>query len=74
MWGSGVMAPPTLNLVSRWKGVGSFTYRPPRLWGKRPDIYYTGSWMGCKTVLGVLEERNNDCFYRESKKDRLARG
>jgi hypothetical protein len=63
--GSGVMAPFSLNLSTKWRWVIQFKLRllyPPPLPGKNAGTNWIGGWLGFVAGLCVLENREVLCF------------
>jgi hypothetical protein len=55
--GSGGVAPPILNLGTRWRWVVNSTPRPLCLRERTPGTHWLGYWVGPGAGLGVFEKR-----------------
>jgi hypothetical protein len=40
-------------------GVFCFTFQPPYWWGKYPGTHWIGDWVGLRTPLDTVVNRNN---------------
>jgi hypothetical protein len=62
-WGSGDIAPPILDLDTRWRWVVRFTPRPIYLRESVTDTHWIGGWVG---PTAVLVRRKIPSLYRDS--------